>query len=91
AAVVIRKHRRTRSMLSGGVLVGGRPERGSSLIFLSVSIKRFKPLKTHFFTHCVHHCALFRVCSVDVLPNLKQNLMFTHCSFRSDTPSHLTR
>ncbi|GBN72407.1 hypothetical protein AVEN_209154-1 [Araneus ventricosus] len=40
--------RRTRSMLSGVVLVGGRPERGSSLTSSFPSLKRLNHSKTHF-------------------------------------------
>ncbi|GBM76542.1 hypothetical protein AVEN_66002-1 [Araneus ventricosus] len=56
--------RRTRSMLSGVVLVGCRPERGSSLTYSFPSQKRLNHSKATLLTHCVHFRTLsltFRV------------------------------
>ncbi|GBM96231.1 hypothetical protein AVEN_250842-1 [Araneus ventricosus] len=69
--------RRTRSMLPGVLLVGGRPERGSSLTSSFPSQKRLNHSKTHFLLTASTFTNISCV-SVAVLPNLKQ--MFTRCS-----------
>ncbi|GBN41724.1 hypothetical protein AVEN_233976-1 [Araneus ventricosus] len=71
--------RRTRSMWSGVVLVGGRPERGSSLTSSYPSLKRLNHSKTHFLLAASTFTNISCV-SVAVPPNLKQNLMITRCS-----------
>ncbi|GBN34534.1 hypothetical protein AVEN_249887-1 [Araneus ventricosus] len=70
---------RTHSMLSGVVLVGGRPERGSSLTSSFPSLKRLNHSKTHFLLTASTLTNISCV-SVAILPNLKQNLMFKRCS-----------
>ncbi|GBM59772.1 hypothetical protein AVEN_6649-1 [Araneus ventricosus] len=74
--------RRTRSMLSGVVLVGGRPERGSSLTSSFPSLKRLNHSKTHFLLTASTPYTFTNIScvSVAVLPNLKQNVMFTRFS-----------
>ncbi|GBM87537.1 hypothetical protein AVEN_21992-1 [Araneus ventricosus] len=74
--------RRTRSMLSGVVLVGGRPERGSSLTSSFQSLKRLNHSKTHFLltSSTLYTFTNISCVSVAVLPNSKQNLMFMSCS-----------
>ncbi|GBM68944.1 hypothetical protein AVEN_205284-1 [Araneus ventricosus] len=81
--------RRTHSMLSGVLLVGARPELGSSLTSSFPSLKRLNHSKTHFLltASTFNNISCVSV-SVAVLPDLKQNLMFTRCSFRIDAPSH---
>ncbi|GBN03301.1 hypothetical protein AVEN_165054-1 [Araneus ventricosus] len=74
--------RRTRSVLSGVVLVGGRPERCSSLTSSFQSPKRLNNSKTHFLlTASIPYTFTNISCvSFAVLLNLKQILMFKRCS-----------
>ncbi|GBL85184.1 hypothetical protein AVEN_224623-1 [Araneus ventricosus] len=74
--------RRTRSMLSGAVPVGGQPECGSSLTSSFPSLKRLNYSETHvLLTASTPYTFTNISCvSVAVLPNLKQNLIFTRCS-----------
>ncbi|GBN26374.1 hypothetical protein AVEN_5611-1 [Araneus ventricosus] len=89
SAIILKDSRRSsasirhiRSMLCGVVLVGGRPERGSSLTSSFPSLKRLNHSNTHFLlTASTPYTFTNILCvSVAVLPNLKQNLMFTRCS-----------